>query len=82
MKKRRFWFHYNKPESKKQGRTVLTLHWKGKCHLVNSITCSAPCETHAQRRQPRCVIRGWATEVELHGHGYLMDDRAIICGLN
>jgi len=74
----RFLFHYNKPESKRQGRNVLTLHWQGKCHLVNNITCHVPTETHNQKRQPHCVIRGWAAEVEFRGLGYLMDDTAII----
>lgn len=60
---RRFFFHYNKPESGKKGRNVLTLHWKGKCHLVNKIICYAPTETHDQKNQPRCVVRGWAAEV-------------------
>ena len=62
---RRFFFHYNKPESVRQGRNVLTVHWKGTCHLVNSISCDVPTETHHQKRQPRCVIRGWATSISI-----------------
>ena len=68
---RRFFYHYNKPESKRQGCNVLTLHWKGKCHLVNDIVCHLPTETHKQKRQPHCVVRGWATEVI---HLYLKRD--------
>lgn len=75
---RRFFYHYNKPESKRQGCNVLTLHWKGKCHLVNDIVCYAPTETHKQKRQPHCVVRGWAAEVEFRGLGYLDGDTAII----
>ena len=74
----RFFFHYNKPESKRQGVNVLTLHWKGKCHLVNDIVCYAPTETHKQKRQPHCVVRGWAAEVEFSGLGNLASDIAII----
>ena len=59
----RFYYHYHKAESKRQGRNVLTVHWGGKCHPVNDILCLTACETHTQKHQPRCVLRGWATEV-------------------
>lgn len=79
MKKRRFWFHYNKPESKKQGRTVLTVHWKGSCIQVNSIKCHALTETHERKRQPHCVVRGWAHEVKVCEHGKaLIHDRSLL----
>ena len=65
MKKRRFWFHYNKPESKKQGRPVLTVHWKGSCIPVNSIKCRVQTETHERNSQPHCVVRGWAHDVKV-----------------
>ena len=68
---RRFWFHYNKPESRKQGRNVLTVHWKNACHPVNSITCGTPIETHDQKQQPRCVMRGWAKSVKFIRHDEL-----------
>jgi hypothetical protein len=75
---RRFFYHYNKPESMAQGCNVLTLHWKGECHLVNDIVCYTPTETHKQKRQPHCVVRGWAAEVEFRGLGYLGGDTAIV----
>ena len=59
-RKKRFWYHYNKPESKRQGRNVLTLHYKDRCHLIHSLECKAPTETHDRKAQPRCVIRGWS----------------------
>ena len=65
-KQRRFFFHYNKPESKAQGCSVLTLHWQGKCHLVNAVVCDVPTETHEQKRQPHCIVRGWASDVEFN----------------
>ena len=61
--KRRFYYHYNKPVSKKEGRNFLTLHYRGKCHLVNRISCSVSTESHNQKRQPYCVIRGWANNI-------------------
>ena len=66
-KLRRFSYHYNKPESNRQGRSVLTIHWHGKCHLVNSLVCNVPTETHENKQQPRCIVRGWANTVEFRG---------------
>jgi len=67
MNKRRFWFHYNKPASAKQGRPLLTLHYLDKCHLVEALEITTPTETHNRKRQPRVVVRGWATGVKLEG---------------
>ena len=64
MKKRRFWFHYHKQESARQGRNVLTIHWKNKCNFVNRIRCEPQTETHNRKEQPRCVIRGWADTID------------------
>lgn len=63
MKKRRFFFHYNKPASVAQGRNVLTVHWRGACHLVHHIQCYVPIETKARKSQPRCVMQGIALRV-------------------
>jgi hypothetical protein len=65
-KSKRFFYHYNKPESKAQDCTVLTLHWEGKCHLVSGIECHVPTETHSRKQQPHCVVRGWAEHVEFN----------------
>lgn len=62
---RRFSFHYNKPASLRQNKNVLTVHWKNTCHLVNNISCDVPTETHHQKKQPRCVIRGWAKSISI-----------------
>ena len=60
---RRFFFHYNKPESKKQNKNVLTVHWKNACIPVNDIKCAVAVETHSRALQPRCVLRGWAENI-------------------
>ena len=60
----RFFFHYNKPESKAQGCNVLTVHWDKQCHFVNDIKCFAETETHTQKTQPHCIVRGWAHGVD------------------
>lgn len=65
MKPKRFFFHYYKAESQKQGRNVLTMHWEDTCHLTHHIkTHGVDIETHAQKRQPRCVMRGFAKKID------------------
>lgn len=61
-----FWFHYNKPASMARGKPVVTLHYRGRCHLVNDLTISVPTETRARKRQPRLVVGGRAACVEIH----------------
>lgn len=63
-KPKRFFYHYNKPESRALGKNVITIHWEGACHLVNKIkTIGIDVESHDQKRQPRCIMRGHATSV-------------------
>lgn len=57
--KKRFFFHYNKPESVRQGINVLTLHVNKTCYLVNSIKCNVPIESKNRQTQPRCVLQGF-----------------------
>ena len=65
MKPKRFFYHYNKPESRKQGRNIITIHWEGACHMVNGIkTFGLDVESHEQKRQPRCIMRGHATKLQ------------------
>jgi hypothetical protein len=63
-KPKRFFYHYNKPEARKQGQNVITIHWEGACRLVNKIkTISLDVESHEQKRQPRCIMRGFANNL-------------------
>ena len=58
-KKKAFWFHYNKPESKKRGDySILTVHYEGKCHLVHDIECTAAIKVRHRKSQPHCVVAG------------------------
>jgi len=61
----RFWFHYNKPASRREERNVLTLHWKGTCHRVHSVKCLVPVESHNRKTQPKCIMRGFAENVSI-----------------
>ena len=67
-KKRRFFYHYNKPASRKAGLPILTLHWQNKCHQVHKIKCQVETETHNQKQQPNCVVRGWAKQVDFQAY--------------
>lgn len=58
MKKYSFFFHYNKPASRSAGKNILTIHYRGVCHLVEQIECSVPIKTRNRKSQPRCVLAG------------------------
>ena len=58
MKARAFYFHYNKPESLKQKRNVLTVHQSSVCHLVHNLIVNVPVRTRSRKTQPRCVLAG------------------------
>ena len=66
MKPRVFFFHYNKPASQAQKKNVLTVHWKGACHLAHHIQCDAAIWTSHRKSQPRCVIKGKAETCEFY----------------
>ncbi len=54
-----FWFHYNKPASRKAGRNILTVHFADQCHLVHDVVLNSMNLRSATRSaQPRCILRG------------------------
>lgn len=57
MRKYRFFYHYFKQKDK------MSIHFKGTCYVVNSIQCLVPCYTKRNKRQPRLVMQGHATEI-------------------
>jgi|APGre2960657404_1045060.scaffolds.fasta_scaffold316384_1 hypothetical protein len=56
--KRVFWFHYNKPLSRKLGKPMMTIHFAGACHSVEGIVCNVKTWTHIRKTQPHIVIKG------------------------
>lgn len=54
----RFWFHFNKPESKRLGRPRMSVHVRGKCHTVDHISCRVPVLTRHRKSQPYVVMAG------------------------
>jgi hypothetical protein len=64
MKPKRYFFHYHKALSKAQGKNVLTMHWEKACHMTHDVVLhGVEMETHAQKKQPRCIMRGFAKKV-------------------
>lgn len=66
----RFWFHYNRPQSRKEGRNVLTLHFKGACHLVHDMDIRVPTRVRHRSKQPHCVLTGEAEEISIQTIGH------------
>ncbi len=64
---RSFWFHYNKPASAKAGAPRLTIHWKGQCHIVESLDIKVPTSSRIRQTQPRVVIAGKCKEINFKG---------------
>jgi hypothetical protein len=56
-----FWFHFNKPETAKRGRPVMTVHYRGQCLMVEGIDCAVPVKTRARKQQPVIVMAGSGT---------------------
>lgn len=63
MKKKVFWFHFNKPASKKAGKPIISLHYDKTCHMVDNIICEVPTAGKLNKRQPHFVIRGYTTSI-------------------
>ena len=57
MSKYRFFFHYYKQKG------AMSVHFRGTCYIVNQVICKVPCETKWNKRQPRLVMRGFATNL-------------------
>jgi len=53
----RYYYHYNKKNNK------MTVHYKGKCIIVQNISCACSSETKWNKTQPYLVMRGFCNEV-------------------
>lgn len=58
-KKLRFFFHYNKKEK------MMTVHFKGRCHIVKDILCECETSTKWKNGQPNLVMQGWANSLNI-----------------
>ena len=66
-----FFFHYNKPASQKQGRPVMTVHYKGMCHMVHAVSCEVPVASRERKSQPRVVMAGRGSVEICNGTAYI-----------
>ena len=62
---RSFFFHYNKPASRKAGKNKATIHFNGQCMIVDDLKCSVPIFSRSRKSQPRWVIAGKANNIEI-----------------
>ncbi len=62
---RRFHFHYNKLASRKAGKPQVTLHYKGKCILVDNIKICVNIQGKINKRQPYFVMTGSCSQVDI-----------------
>ncbi len=62
---RAFFFHYNKPASKKAGSPIISIHYKKQCILVKNVICSVPTRGKIRKTQPFFVMAGKANSIEV-----------------
>ena len=60
-----FYYHYNKPASKKCGYDILTVHFNNTCMLVRDVDISVGTKSRHRKTQPYCVIAGKAASVTI-----------------
>jgi len=60
-----FFYHYNKPASKKAGKPVISVHYHNKCFLVDNIFCNVFTHGRIRKSQPYFVMTGKAKEITI-----------------
>lgn len=65
MKPKVFFFHYNKPMSQRAGKPVISIHYKNQCMMVDNLVCNVKTWGHLRNTQPRFVVKGKATSIEV-----------------
>jgi hypothetical protein len=43
----------------------MSVHFRGKCFVVDDVACDVACETKWRARQPYLVMQGWAHGVDI-----------------
>lgn len=62
-KKYRFFYHFNKPMTKKSGYVHWSIHFRNKCYIVRSIECNVNTQTKENKTQPLGVVIGFASNI-------------------
>lgn len=78
MKKYTFYLHYNKPASLKAKAPKMSVHFKKTCYIVDMIDCRQPTQSSIRNRQPKVVMKGMATDVEIESYSGGLTTCAII----
>lgn len=55
---RSFFFHYNKPASRAAKKPKISVHHRGRCHIVDNVDCRVPVKGRHGKRQPHFVMAG------------------------
>lgn len=62
---RAFWYHYNKPASLSAGRTKWSVHYKGRCYIVDDLDVKVPARSRARNQAPKAVMAGRCNELHV-----------------
>ena len=68
MRKKRFFFHYNKPEAQRKGRPQVSVHFNKTCHIVDNVSCLVATEGKIKKTQPHFVMQGWAEDIKIENN--------------
>lgn len=60
-----FWYHFNKNAWRARKAISWTVHWKGTCYIVDTITCQVPTYSYERKKQPVAIIKGKARVLEI-----------------
>jgi hypothetical protein len=72
-----FWVHYNQPESRKQKKPIMTVHYRNACNFVDNIHCDTVTFGFIKDRQPRWVIKGKTNNFQVvNGIGFIKNSNA------
>lgn len=59
MKKFKFWFHYNVPATRKEGKPKAGVHFAGKYYIVDNVICEVPTKgMYRAGKRPNWVVGG------------------------
>jgi hypothetical protein len=66
--KKAFWFHYNKPESRRVGKPQITLHVSGMCIILDNVDCRVPVKGRIRKTQPHWVMAGKTKDIQIQNN--------------
>lgn len=71
-KPRAFFFHFNKPASRKVKEARWSVHQSGVCHIVRDVTFrGVKVKTHYRSKQPICVLKGRGVVRVVDGNAFI-----------